>query len=195
MKYFMNQKTNLNSQKLYKLRLLLILFLLANSNIHSQTYQKRDITQLAAAIHNKVLSEVSGGYKLIVESEITASSLNHNLKNEFLRSHIKSAFNINDDTEVNHIIENHIDEYPLFKNKLASISSDHIIIINKEKSNLSAFDYRGIYKINSLLVLVNKEKNKCIVYYHIIDQGRSIAVLEKKGRNWELIDSIEEYIE
>jgi hypothetical protein len=191
----MRHLSNYYKYKSIKLIVTILFVLLVNSNIYSQTYQKRDITQLAAASHNKVLYEVSGGYKLIVESEITASSLNQNLKNEFLSSHIKSAFNINDDTEVNHVIENHIDEYPLFKNKLASISSDHIIIINKEKSNLSAFDYRGIYKLNSLLVLVNKEKNKCIVYYHIIDQGRSIAVLEKKGRNWELIDTIEENIE
>ena len=191
----------MNSVKIFIRKYLIIiiavslLVLLTNRNIHSQAYHKRDIAQLAIAIQSKVLFKASGGYKLVVESEIKASSLNQNLKNEFLSSHIKSAININDDTEVNHVIENHIDEHPSFKNKLASISSDHIIIINKEKSNLSAFDYRGIYKLNSLLVLVNKEKNKCIVYYHIIDQGRSIAVLEKKGRNWELIDTIEENIE
>lgn len=41
--------------------------------------------------------------------------------------------------------------------------------------------------INSLLILVDQDKGKCLLYYHEFEGGDVMAFLERKNNRWELI--------
>ncbi|MEN9696584.1 MAG: hypothetical protein RLZ56_5 [Bacteroidota bacterium] len=192
---FMKTQATLKLKCLLKPTLLAILIMLFNNQSQCQSYNKKQITQLGIVIQKKILQEGSNGYDVIVVPKITKLELSYFLKNNFLRNHIKTAFNTKDEIEINHIIENYIDEKLIFRYKDPKISIVNATDENKQEILLQLLSKKGLPKFDYLLVLLNKDKNKAIVYYHIINAGDVLAILEKKETGWDLIESIVETIE
>lgn len=155
-------------------------------------------TSLGRTIINQVLSKDREGHNLIVFTAITKNEIQSLMsrKPDLLWEYIRKVYGISDDIGISNILSEHSLNRLLFKVKTKTITL--INTTGNEKMTAVLHEAKQPLRptiADLVIVLYKKSEEKCLVYYHILNEGFSLALLERKSKFWNITDFKVETIE
>lgn len=164
--------------------IIFISLILISFNVHSQSKLSTLDSSLLKIIFMSLDHKV--GKKLIIynisENEILWIKKN---KPEPLWENIKKLYNISDDNIVSDLIPKKYSSKFLFNEKSKDINLRFGNISDKEVLSLKIIQSTSFTKvIDSFLILYNQKGDKCLISYHILDNGEHFIFLKKRNGVW-----------
>jgi hypothetical protein len=164
----------------FKFIILFISLTLISFNVNGQS----KISSLDSSLSKNILSSLNhkAGEKLMIYTDVTEDNILWIKKNkpEPLWGNIKKLYNCSDDNIVSHLIPKKTTGKFLFDEKSKDINLKIGRISDNEYLNLRSFQTI----VDFFLILYNQTGDKCLISYHLLNNGEHFIFLKKYKGIW-----------
>ncbi len=185
-----------------KLKFLLLCFFIVLSSIHAENFTIVKDTTLDKFIAEKVILPNYEKRKVVILRQAENFDMVAFLEKDkqFFPSffeYLQSDFNLNTRS-----LREIVNKHQYFWDGSISEKYPNLSIIKAPEMGLSIEsiqklrkDNEGASIITKVLVFLDEQKGKCLIYYHAFQGGGTVAFLEKKNNTWQVVTHKSQFLE